>query len=63
MKIRRELLKKGINLTEQQIRTRIKYLKESQLIESYNGKGTTITNRGKDMLLSSLQIARKGGIE
>ncbi len=48
--IRRKLLKYGVNLTEQQVKTRLALLKEQQLVESVTGKGTTIAAAGRRYL-------------
>lgn len=48
--IRRRLLERGVDLTEQQVKTRLAALNEQQLVESITGKGTTIAAAGRRYL-------------
>lgn len=54
-KIREELESQGINLSEQQIKTRLETLKKSGYIEAMVGKGTIILPKGEQEMLNALQ--------
>jgi transcriptional regulator with PAS, ATPase and Fis domain len=47
-KICEMLAGKGMNLTEQQVRTRLEYLKVNKLINTNRGRGAVITEKGKE---------------
>lgn len=57
-KIKELLLKNDINLTVQQVKSRLELLSKNGLSSSYIGKGTTINKAGESYLLSLNEKAR-----
>lgn len=51
-KIREELKSQDINLSEQQIKTRLEALKKAGYIETIIGKGTIISSKGEDLVVN-----------